>query len=1378
MKHATTAAPLPSQALFTRTDGFECTKGRANPSVAPDRSLEGVMSAETVYTAGTGSRRRKDSERAGRMRADSIQRFDTKNGDFSSDCLSLPMLDCVAEPIFVKDISGRYLYCNEAASRLTGIPRAEIIGQTLESALAADDWRKLKDLDSRVVKTGAVESQDVSLVYDGSNRTFAVTKSPWRDPDGTIIGICSVVRDITAQRDAEIALQRQNSFLEQIAIGKPLREILEQMAALIEAEIPSSICGILLVDRDGKRLRTGACGSLPDRYSEVVDGIDINPDIGPCPTAAQTGESIAVEDVAALDKWPIFRNLALDCGLRACFTLPIRSQSCDSRTVLGTFAVYFSKPTTINDSISLLVDRVKHLASIAIESDRTHQELRSSEARFRCFVDNTTDAFFMFDEAATIVDCSTKACEYLGYTRDELIGQTPELFDEYVSRNDANLLWKVPGIAGQLAFESVHHRKDGTLVPVDVRVVDFEIDNKKYSIGTVRDITDSKLAEIQLRESTRRLAEAQQIAGIGSWSADPHTGKVWWSDSLFDLFGIERGSIEPGFDEFLSLVHPDDRSVVLERSRAVNDEDEERSDDIRVVRPNGDIMWINSRARATRNVTGEVVLVEGTDQDITERKRVEQKLEESQRYSEAIIQATPECIKILDSSARLVEMNNTGLEMIAAESLQQVAGQSVLELVAAEHRNAFVRYHERICSGESGTLEFDIVGLTGQRRSVESHAVPLDIGSQRFHLAVTRDVTERNRANVALRLASFTIDHASLGVIWIASDRSICDANPTAREMLGYSQSELKQLRLDDIDPDIVPSEWEQHWTALRLQRVITEGRRHRRKDGSIFCVEVNQRFLSFDGQNLICAFVQDTTDRHIAEAALRNNERRLRLFRTLIDSATDFFEVIDPDTGDMLDVNQRSCEAHGYTYDEFMQLNLRDIDTQLAESGVFESTVTRVRNHRVFTTETMHRRKDGSEFPVEVNAIMIRLDREYLVAVVRDITERVQMEQHLRQSQKMDAVGRLAGGVAHDFNNLLTVINGYAELLLAVTPTTDERREQMLAIHQAGSRAAGLTAQLLAFSRKTFVEPKVVDINEVVKASSRLLVRLIREDVRLVFEPDSNIGLIKADAGQIEQAIMNLVVNSRDAMPDGGTLTIRTCNWNTDNSRPSDGSAIEPGSYVCLELADTGCGMTEETAARIFEPFFTTKDVGKGTGLGLAVVHGMIKQLGGHISVTSEPGSGTCFRLLFPTTHESPANEPDAECLVDEGGIETVLIVEDENEVRCIASTILKSYGFDVLTAKSGAEALQTIADHPGTIDVLLTDVVMPEMGGAELARIVHDRQPDIRIVFMSGHTDDSAFEQTVVESGDAFLQKPFTGVGLLTKIRSALDSRQHDQN
>ena len=381
--------------------------------------------------------------------------------------------------------------------------------------------------------------------------------------------------------------------------------------------------------------------------------------------------------------------------------------------------------------------------------------------------------------------------------------------------------------------------------------------------------------------------------------------------------------------------------------------------------------------------------------------------------------------------------------------------------------------------------------------------------------------------------------------------------------------------------------------------------------------------------------------------------------------------------------------------------------------------------------------------------------------------------EEQLRQSQKVEAIGRLAGGIAHDFNNLLTIINGYTELLLARLPGNDKMSRDVNEIRKAGQRAASLTRQLLAFSRKQILEPKVLDLNAIVVELEKMLRRLIGEDIRLTIAPAADLRRIKTDPGQIEQVIMNLVVNARDAMPQGGNLTLETSNVVLDQAYAARHVGVRPGAYVMLAVSDTGCGMDKEAMAHIFEPFFTTKAPGKGTGLGLSTVYGIIKQSGGNVWAYSEPGRGTTFKIYLPQVEGVVDRPPrDGPRTGIPRGSETILLAEDQKELRELIRQMLEMNGYTVIAASDGLEAIEICKRHEAPIHLMLSDVVMPQMGGRELAQRLATVRPDMKVLYMSGYTSNAIVHHGILDPGTLFIQKPFTPDSLARKVREVLDA------
>ena len=529
---------------------------------------------------------------------------------------------------------------------------------------------------------------------------------------------------------------------------------------------------------------------------------------------------------------------------------------------------------------------------------------------------------------------------------------------------------------------------------------------------------------------------------------------------------------------------------------------------------------------------------------------------------------------------------------------------------------------------------------------------------------------------------------------------------------------------------------------------------------------EHDREILTYVSQHISAALL-----RKQHEEALRRSEAR---HRSLVESAVYgmYHSSLD---GKFLDVNPALVKMLGYSSaEELMAVDMaRDIyldsDQRAAvihayrESGCLESC------------ELRWKRKDGRPITVRLSGNVFKDEHGETLGfemIAEDVSERRALEEQLRQSQKMEAIGRLAGGIAHDFNNLLTVIKGYSELMLDELGDADPLQSEVDEIKKAADRAASLTRQLLAFSRQQVLAPKVLDLNSVVGNMDKLLRRLLGEDIDLFTVLEPGLARVKADPGQVEQVIMNLAVNARDAMPHGGKLTVETANVDLDENYTRDHVSVKPGSYVMIAVTDTGTGMTEKVKSRIFEPFFTTKEIGKGTGLGLSTVYGIIKQSGGYIWVYSEMGIGSTFKVYLPSV-EAPVELPtNLQQPAPRRGSETVLLVEDEDGVRALMRQVLHRHGYNVLESRHGGEALLMCERHSGKIDLLLTDVVLEQMSGRELAERLLKVRPEMKVLYVSGYADDAIVHHGVLNAGAAFLQKPFTTEALARKIRYVLDA------
>ena len=644
--------------------------------------------------------------------------------------------------------------------------------------------------------------------------------------------------------------------------------------------------------------------------------------------------------------------------------------------------------------------------------------------------------------------------------------------------------------------------------------------------------------------------------------------------------------------------------------------------------------------------------------------------------------------------------------------------------------------------------------------------MPIEVKSARYSPHASEDRLQQ--AIRVSRLGIFDHDQVSDTIYWSAEQRAI------------YGWSTDERVTLAKFLAQVHPADRERIAEAVERAHDPTGPGlfdvEHRivRRDGKVrWLTTRSQTFFEGEGARRrpvrTVGAVQDLTEQ-------RESEEALRLFRRAADLATDAIYWLNGD-GAFVYVNEAACRSLGYTREELIRLTLWEVDPVHSREDWERSwrNPEERRDPSAAPMRTMHRRKDGTIFPVEVQAQHLQLtDGALKVAYVREISERDRLEAQLRQAQKMESVGRLAGGVAHDFNNLLTAISGNVELALLDLRPSDPLHELLVEVHRAADSAANLTRQLLAFSRKQVIDPRVVNLNGIVDELQRMLKRLMREDVDVHVKLDPALWHTRVDRGQLEQILINLAVNARDAMPNGGRLTLETGNAVLDEEYARTRSYVAPGEYVRLAVSDDGTGMGEEAKAHLFEPFFTTKEHGKGTGLGLAMVYGAVKQNRGSIEVESEPGKGATFRIYLPrvvaATDPLPVPSPTTRLST---GTETILLVEDDEKVRAVAVGLLTRQGYTVHAFSCGDEALTALPALRGRLALLITDVVLPGLNGRILAQQVRALQPEIKVLYTSGYSENVVIHHGVLDPGIEFIPKPYSIELLARRVREVLDAR-----
>jgi PAS domain S-box-containing protein len=885
--------------------------------------------------------------------------------------------------------------------------------------------------------------------------------------------------------------------------------------------------------------------------------------------------------------------------------------------------------------------------------------------------------------------------------------------------------------------------------------------------------------EVTSAQAERRLADLVSDMDVIIWIATAPSGELVHVSGLAEKalgFSLARWLDEPGFRA--SRIHPEDREAVGARFAAALGEGRGYEAEYRMLAADGRSVWFRDRVHVVADAEGRPVRLRGYMMDITDRKRTELELEESRAQYRSVVDNVKQVIFQTDARGRWTLLNPAWTDLTGL-SVEETLGRSFLDFVHPEDRQRQAGLFQPLVGGGAHYFGQEIRYLTkaGGFRWVEAYSrLAVDDRDRVVGTYGTlTDITERKVAEEEVLKTRERLRHllaSSPAVIYsreVADHFALTFVSENIRTLSGYAADEVMQApelwarMVHPADAPRVPD------TAERIGEGGEESREYRLvlKDGRSCWVRDEWRAVR-DASGRVVEIVGslvDITDRR------RGEEERARL-SSAVEEAGESIIITDP-KGTIVYVNPAYEKLSGYGRSELVGRNPRMLKSGQHPPEFYEALWATLARGERWSGSFVNVRKDGAKYE-EVGTIFAVLDAAGHVAnyvgVMRDVTSENRMKEELRQSQKMEAVGRLAGGVAHDFNNLLTVITGRCELMVHRLGRSHKLSQELELILTTAHRAAALTRQLLAFSHKHVLATQVLDLNAVVVNMQKMLHRLIGEDIELVTALDPALGCVHADQGQMEQVILNLVLNSRDAMPQGGRLSIETANAQSQAWPPGTGT----GPCVVLTVSDNGCGMDAETRSRVFEPFFTTKGVDRGTGLGLSTVYGIVKQGGGQISVESEPGQGAKFSIYLQRVEAprpaapGPPAPPGVRLRRGQG---TVLLVEDDPAVRSLSREILEMSGYLVLEAADGTEALRIGTQHSGRIELAITDVVMPHMGGRHVVERLRSLRPETRILYMSGYTDDTVLRHGVAKAEAAFLQKPFTADALTRKVQEVLE-------
>ena len=1003
------------------------------------------------------------------------------------------------------------------------------------------------------------------------------------------------------------------------------------------------------------------------------------------------------------------------------------------------------------------------------EQKEAARRIRESEEKFRHLFALENDALFLIDqETGAILDVNDATCAMYGYSHEELVRMKSTDVSAEPEETERTLRERQHKIPIRL-----HKRKDGTTFVAEISASYFTLQGRPVTLGAVRDITDRQRAERELIDSEQRYRSVFDNSLYGIMLTRPDGTILTANRRACEMFGMAEGEIVHAGRA--GLIVEDDRlhAALAERARTGQWQAE-----LSARRADGSIFPIEVSSSIFVTADGEE-LTSMSVQDITERKRVEEKLRESAVHLFEAADLARIVYWECDEDAGEFTFNDAFYDLYGTTAEQEGGYRMSKE----EYRKRFVHpgdrdeLKKRAERGDSrpAAFAFEQYEHRGIRRDgsiiyllVRHRVVAHEHGRVIKTIGVNQDITDRRKMEDALRESESrlrAILDNSRDAIAVSKEGFLTFVNPAYVSLFGYESADelIGKPIIDVIAPqsrDFVAEIIKKHAAGGSPPSFYVETAL--KKDGSSFPAEVAVSSYAVKGERFGVAILRDITERKKAED-------ELKLLKHSIDVHYDGAYWMDTDNR-FVYVNEAAGRALGYKAEELLEKTIYDVNP-LATPEEMEEVWGWLRKVGSYVTESVHRRKDGTEFPVEITTTYVRFEgREYACGFARDISEKKSLEAQLRQAQKMEAIGTLAGGVAHDFNNILTVIMGLGNVIQMTVGPDDRIRPYIDQIVLSSERAADLTQSLLAFSRKQRITLEPHKVSTVVAGTAKLLKRLLTEDIKLKVRHTDDYAVAMLDVSQIDQVLMNLATNARDAMPSGGSLFIRTDVATLDETFRKIHGFGRPGSYAHLSVSDSGVGMDEKTMARIFDPFFTTKEVGKGTGLGLASVYGIVKQHGGYITVRSEVLKGTTFDIYLPLV-DAVVQQPAAAPRALRGGSETVLVVEDDPGVRNLITGVLSKQGYVTLEAGNGDDAIRVFDEHREKIRLVILDVVMPGKNGREVFDEITRIEPKAKAIFMSGYTGDIVIDKGIQREHVEFLQKPLSMANLLSKVREVLD-------
>jgi two-component system cell cycle sensor histidine kinase/response regulator CckA len=1039
--------------------------------------------------------------------------------------------------------------------------------------------------------------------------------------------------------------------------------------------------------------------------------------------------------------------------------------------------------------IDILRRQVKDLqAEILSLKQKQHSSMQDSRSHIACeqaaldlqeemkfresFIQSLPGFFVAINSKGKTVLINDLMLQALGYTRDEVVGRdylatlvptserekVSSVFQELIHKNEATI--------------SENHiiAKDGKelLMEWQGRYVLHETNQVDCFYGVGTNITERKRSEEAQRENEAIFNSFLENCPVYVFFKDETTRPIRLSRNYEQLLGRP---IEDLLGKTMDELFPSDLSKGMVE------------DDLSVLRGGKPVKVVeefNGRIFETTKfptiMPGKSSFLAGFTIDITERQQDEIKIKESQRLMNYIIRHDPNAIAVFDDNLRYIFVSERYLDDYKVKD-RNIIGKHQYE-VFPEMPERWKQVHQRVLAGAVERAEEDrferLDGSVDYNRWECRPWYRLD-GSVGGMITYTEVITESKRAEEALRKSEEKfrqiVENTNEGIWIIDGQQRVVFVNKRMASMLGYSPEEMIGRGADSF---IFAEDLQDHNEKMKRRKGGESAAYERRllcKYGKTVWTIVSASPI-MDAEGRFAGSFGMFTNITVRKQAEENLRLSQALYRTLVENIPQRVLLKDRESN-YISINQAYGRAYGLNPEDVIGKSDYDIHPRnIADKFRQEDRlVMETGEIREFEEENV---EDGKKRFLHKLKVPVRDKTGKITGVlsaISDITERLHLEEQFRHSQKMEAVGRLAGGVAHDFNNLLTVIGGHTEIALTRIDKNNPLHDSLQEIKIAADRASNLTRQLLAFSRRQVMEIKILNLNAVMRNTEKMLRRLLGEDIAVITQPSENLGLVKADPGQIEQVLTNLAVNARDAMAEGGRLVIATDNLEITEADDPTNAGLKPGRYVRISVSDTGHGMNPEVISKIFEPFFTTKEQGKGTGLGLSTVFGIVKQSGGEIRVQSELEKGTTFGIILPRVEEAEPVIGKKDLKKPARGTETVLIIEDEKSVLKMAAQLLKNQGYQIIEAPGSEDAMRVFEEHSGPIDLVLTDVVMPVCRGPALVERLKQLRDNFKVLYMSGYTDGEVGDLNVLRRGDNFIQKPFTLESLANKVRSVLD-------